>query len=25
MLTPPSIAKVLARGYAPRWHDSAER
>ena len=25
MLTPPSIAKVLARGYAPRWHESAER
>ena len=23
MLTPPSIAKVLARGYAPRWHASA--
>lgn len=23
MLTPPSIAKVLARGYAPRWHPSA--
>jgi len=23
MLTPPSIAKVLARGYAPRWHESA--
>lgn len=24
MLTPPSIAKVLARGYAPRWHASAD-
>lgn len=24
MLTPPSIATVLARGYAPRWHPSAE-
>jgi hypothetical protein len=24
MLTPPSIAQVLARGYAPRWHSSAE-
>jgi hypothetical protein len=23
MLTPPSITKVLARGYAPRWHESA--
>jgi hypothetical protein len=23
MLTPPSIAKVLSRGYAPRWHESA--
>jgi hypothetical protein len=23
MLTPPSVAKVLARGYAPRWHESA--
>jgi hypothetical protein len=23
MLTPPSIAKVLARGYTPRWHESA--
>lgn len=23
MLTPPSIAKVLARGYAPRWHPTA--
>ena len=23
MLTPPSIAKVLSRGYAPRWHASA--
>ena len=25
MLTPPSITKVLARGYAPRWHPSAGR
>lgn len=24
MLTPPSIAKVLSRGYAPAWHESAE-
>ena len=24
MLTPPSIAKVLARGYTPAWHESAE-
>jgi hypothetical protein len=24
MLTPPSITKVLARGYAPRWHPSAQ-
>lgn len=24
MLTPPSIAKALARGYAPRWHESAD-
>ena len=24
MLTPPSIAGVLARGYAPRWHASAD-
>lgn len=24
MLTPPSIAGVLARGYAPRWHESAD-
>ena len=23
MLTPPSIAKVLSRGYAPHWHPSA--
>ena len=23
VLTPPSIVAVLARGYAPRWHDSA--
>jgi hypothetical protein len=23
VLTPPSILAVLARGYAPRWHDSA--
>jgi hypothetical protein len=23
MLTPPSIAKVLMRGYVPAWHDSA--
>jgi hypothetical protein len=23
MLTPPSIARVLSRGYAPRWHPSA--
>jgi hypothetical protein len=23
MLTPPSIAKVLMRGYVPTWHDSA--
>lgn len=23
MLTPPSILKVLARGYAPQWHPSA--
>lgn len=25
MLTPPSIANVLARGYAPRWHESANQ
>lgn len=25
MLTPPSIARVLSRGYRPRWHESAER
>jgi hypothetical protein len=25
MLTPPSIAKVLERGYAPRWHPSAAK
>jgi hypothetical protein len=24
MLTPPSIVQVLARGYAPRWHESAK-
>jgi hypothetical protein len=24
MLTPPSIAKVLSRGYEPAWHESAE-
>jgi hypothetical protein len=24
VLTPPSILTVLARGYAPRWHRSAE-
>lgn len=24
MLTPPSIADVLARGYAPHWHESAD-
>jgi hypothetical protein len=24
MLTPPSIARVLSRGYAPRWHESAQ-
>jgi hypothetical protein len=23
MLTPPAITKVLARGYAPHWHESA--
>ena len=23
VLTPPSILTVLARGYRPRWHDSA--
>jgi hypothetical protein len=23
VLTPPSIVAVLARGYAPQWHDSA--
>jgi hypothetical protein len=23
MLTPPSIARVLSRGYTPRWHESA--
>ena len=23
VLTPPSVVKVLARGYAPRWHPSA--
>jgi len=23
MLTPPSIAKVLSRGYTPTWHESA--
>ncbi|MDQ8726752.1 hypothetical protein [Bradyrhizobium sp. LHD-71] len=25
MLTPPSIARVLSRGYVPRWHPTAER
>lgn len=25
MLTPPSIVRVLSRGYPPRWHPSAER
>jgi hypothetical protein len=24
VLTPPSILMVLSRGYAPRWHDSAD-
>lgn len=25
LLTPPSITKVLSRGYAPRWHPSAQK
>jgi hypothetical protein len=25
VLTPPSILTVLERGYAPMWHESAER
>lgn len=24
VLTPPSIVKVLAQGYAPQWHPSAQ-
>ena len=25
LLTPPSIAAILAKGYEPRWHESALR
>jgi hypothetical protein len=25
VLTPPSILRVLTKGYRPRWHDSADK